>query len=138
MSKFVFNPFTGNFDVVSAQPDEFLAMCTVSEAVDEFVFMNGNDDVRKVDIDYPSNMPAVGVIINKPTSTTCIVQRNGELPLTGLVAGSPFFIGTNSKVTTPRPPDPPSGKRVIQFVGRPRNATTLFLDLTQKPTVVLP
>ena len=48
---------------------------------------------------------AVGVVVEKPTSTTCKVQMVGVLEdnLSGLTTGKPIFVGTSGEATTTPP-----------------------------------
>lgn len=99
------------------------ADCTVSEGVGDFVFIVGNpvggrDQVRKADPSDYDRMPAVGVVILKPTTTSCLVQWLGETPpiFSGLSAGEIYFLGSDSKVAE-TPPLPSTSNMFVQTIG---------------------
>jgi hypothetical protein len=68
-------------------------------------------------------MPAVGIIIEKLTATTCVVQMYGPASVPGditdLQPGKRCFVGYNSKPTIvpPSVADSPTGKMMLQIVG---------------------
>jgi len=70
--------------------------------------------------------PAVGVCVSKPTTITCRVQFIGECDVfTGLVAGTPYYLGLNGAIT----PTPSVGASTIhQPVGVAKNTTTLVFE----------
>jgi len=81
------------------------AECTASDSVGDFVCIvddppNGVDLVGKADPADFDKMPAVGVIISKPSDTDCLVQWIGETPdiFTGLSSGEIYFLGADSRI----------------------------------------
>jgi hypothetical protein len=103
------------------------AICQPSDAVGDFVRISGSVVgqsyvVTKAD---PSNhlmMPAVGTVIQKITSTSCLIQKQGLCGFTGLPAldvGRLVFVGLDGKPTTTPPAavDSISGTAVVQAVG---------------------
>lgn len=70
--------------------------------------------------------PTIGVCISKPTAITCGVRFNGECDVfSGLVAGTPYFLGLNGAVTT----TPSEGAATVhQPVGVAKNASTLIFE----------
>ena len=82
------------------------AICTASEAVGNFIYFVASGDVRKVDIDAAAFKPAVGIIIQKPTATSCVVQLSGSVSgiLSGLTAGDSIFVSLSSTGTQTLPP----------------------------------
>jgi len=98
------------------------ADCTSAEAVGDFVRISGSqvsnrDQVRKADPADYSKLPAVGVVISKSTTTSCLVQWMGETPeiFSGLSAGNLYFLGTDSKIAN-TPPAPIGRDMFIQTV----------------------
>lgn len=87
------------------------ADCTTAEAIGDFVCISGpqvsnRDQVTKADPSDYDKLPAVGVIISKPSPTTCLVQWMGETPaiFSGLSAGEPYFLGADSRLAEVPPP----------------------------------
>lgn len=67
--------------------------------------------------------PAVGVVMSKPTTVTCVVRFTGECDVfAGLTAGAVYYLGLNGVVTA-TPLEGPS--TIHQRVGVAKNTTTL-------------
>ena len=122
---FVLNPFTGQFDAVSDPIDEPIsteADCSAAEAVGDCVYVSadavsGVIQVRKVDVTDSAKMPAIGMILDKATSTTCTVALLGTVPVGALpafVPGKRYFVGASSKPVAVPPATPPV---LVQVVG---------------------
>ena len=132
--KFVFNPFTGNFDAVdtSGSTTTIEATCLASDEISACVIITAAKvgalyQVKVVDIDN-DNEPGVGVIINKSTSTRCTVQLSGiwaddtfvrDYTGAALVPGQQYFIHPTagrlalaSQVSAPL-----TGARYLQSMG---------------------
>lgn len=109
--EFVFNPFTGNFDAVtdpSANPFTLDAICLAGDAVGDCVRISGDSiggyvQVTKVDVTDPTKMPAIGVIIAKPSSTNATVAWLGVITGTGFTPNARYFV-SNTGQLTPTPP----------------------------------
>lgn len=121
---FVFNPFTGKFDAVSDPIDEpftFVADCSVAEDVGDCVYVSGEAlagviQVRRADITDSAKMPAVAIIVEKPTGTTCIAVYIGAYPvgvLPAFLPGKKYFVGAAAKPVAV-PPSPPA---LLQIIG---------------------
>ena len=121
---FVFNPFTGNFDATSDPLEEaftFVGDCSAGEAVGDCVYVSGAEvlgviQVRKVDVTDPAKMPAIGIILDKPTATTCTVAYSGGVTigiLPPFLPGRMYFVGHSSKPDATRPASP----AMVQVVG---------------------
>lgn len=102
--------------------DVRVADCTPAEVVGDFVYISSpkvadRDQVRKADPSDYDKLPAVGVIISKPSSTTCLVQWMGETPaiFSGLSAGELYFLGADAKLAEV-PPAPVSKDMFVQVV----------------------
>jgi len=47
-----------------------------------------------------ANLPVIGMVVAKPTSTSCIIQTLGYLDgFTGLVEGETYYLGEDGKIT---------------------------------------
>lgn len=103
--------------------------CTVTEQVGDAVFENVANSVRQADANSTANMPVIGVIINKPTPTTCIIARSGEVTLAGpLAVGQEYYASS----TTPGQLTiliPVLSGQIAQYVGYAKNTTTLVVQL---------
>jgi hypothetical protein len=71
--------------------------------------------VSKVDINDTLTHPLLGVIIQKLSSTKCVVQIGGEVKgvYTGLTAGLQLFVDANSRLTHTVPSRPATGVRSL-------------------------
>jgi hypothetical protein len=115
----------------------FAATCSAAEAVGDFVRVTAANTVATVDIDAATTHRAIGVIVAKPSPTSCVVQRSGTVTLAGLIAGALYFVGT-SGAAGGFPGSPASGRRTIQIVGTARTATLLDLHIDPSVFRVLP
>lgn len=107
-------------------------LCSPAEQIGDFVciigFNAGKHDVRKANpFDY-NFMPAVGVIINKLTDTTCLVQWLGETPsiFTGLSPGEIYFLGADGRISE-YPPRPVDRNVFVQIVGIATSPTKIYV-----------
>lgn len=84
--------------------------------------------VEAVDPDDLSKMPAVAMIIQKITSTSCVIQFYGEVAdvYTGLTPGSRYFVGDATGALSEGAPTG-SGK-IIQSVGVALSSNVLIMD----------
>ena len=96
--------------------------CTVAEAIGDLVYLagppvSGRDQVRRADPSDVAKMPAVGVIVNKLSATSCQVQWMGETTsiFSGLATGKSCFVGPDGRVAA-LPSRSPAGK-FAQIVG---------------------
>jgi hypothetical protein len=120
--------------------DQYLAAyCYATDAVGDVVYVMGNKvgekyQVTKVDIDDIATMPSVGVIIEKPDASECVVQVAGVIRgvYTGLTPHKMMFVGTDSRLTeTPTPRKPTSGERAHQNMGYVLSNSELLLRVQQ-------
>lgn len=106
----------------------FSAVCSAGNAVGDCVYVSGPEvggtaQVAKADPSTIAKMPAVGVIVDKTTPTTCTVQRLGRVDLTGgafsFTPGNRLFVGLSGAVTDTAPlaTASPSGHVYIQPLG---------------------
>ena len=121
----------------------FYANCYASDAVGDAVYVVGDKvgdlyQVAKVDITDRNKMPAVGVIVDKLTSTECVVQVSGiwEGAFTGLTPNVPLFAGSSGQLVEARPPNPALGIQAIQSVARALSSTDVHISVTM-PTILV-
>jgi hypothetical protein len=79
----------------------FSTSCTSDVVVGDCVRLTAAGAARKTDIRDYALMPAVGCVLSKPTSTTCVVQGGGLIydVYTGLTPGRTYFLGADSRPT---------------------------------------
>lgn len=111
--------------VVSRQNREVaLASCGASDGVGSLVYIKGPavGDKYSVETADPSDfdkMPAIGMIIQKPSATECFVQFRGRISgvYAGLTPGELLFVD-DSGLLAALPPDPEAGTpKFMQNVG---------------------
>jgi len=121
--------FTGSDPIPNIEVVEAQYTCTVAEQVRDVVFEAASNFVRQANAGIAGNMPAVGVIISKPTPTTCILAQSGEIPgYSGLSPGAPYFV-SNSVPGTITPVAPSGSGHFVQRIGYSKNGTTLRLEI---------
>lgn len=104
------------------------ATCQITDVVGDLVcVLAGNKVVKRADVlDYFA-MPAIGVIINKPTTTKASVQVLGLVKglYTGLLPGRLYFVGADGRPSAL----PPTGsqRRFVQAIGTALDTDVLFL-----------
>jgi hypothetical protein len=108
------------------------ALCTILEEPGHVVYLmstdNGKDVVRKaIPSDY-AKLPAVGIIIDKASGTSCRVQWLGETPslYSGLEVGKMYFLNTSSQLSL-SPPAPTTGDLFVQVIGVAISASRIFV-----------
>lgn len=119
----------------SSGGSSFPADCQATDAVGEFVYVTsaaimGIPQVSKCDITVAGKFPAIGLIVDKPSATTCIVQVLGEATISPatLVPGKAHFVGFDAKPTAV-PPVPGVGFSAIQPVGTALDTGILWLNV---------
>jgi hypothetical protein len=126
--KYVINPFTGQFDSVqvkdniSAQSVVVSRECLVSLAVGDLV-MESLTIVNGVDktIDNTDTRPTMGIVLEKPTTTTCKVLLVGTVQgFSGLTKASRVFLNTDGTIT-----DVAVGTGYLQCLGTVRDVDTV-------------
>lgn len=106
----------------------FEANCLSSDLVNNCVRVTGVSlgvpNVTRVDPLLAPTMPAVGIIVQKPTSTTCLVQVSGQVTsFSPVVAGVWYYVGlTAFPVTTP-----PALPAIPQVIGVGLDTARLLL-----------
>jgi hypothetical protein len=106
-----------------AAPNFIEAFCFSIDQIGRFVYILGDKvggiyQVATVDITSPLKMPAVGVIISKPSATECIVQMSGLVVglYNSLTPGSLIMPDTNG-APSHSVAYPSTGLRILQVVG---------------------
>src|SRR4029077_18113206 len=110
---------------ISASQDLFSTVytCLSSAAVGKAVYLSASDAVDDADGTDNTKMPAIGFINSKPTTTSCIVQYDGEVTgLSGLTAGTLYYFGATGGLTSST-----SGLTTIQTAGIAKDTTTLIM-----------
>lgn len=74
--------------------------CLSGDAVGDWVYISAASTVAKADADDTAKLPVIGVIVSKPTATSCVVQTTGQVTLSGLTEGSIYYLsGTAGAIT---------------------------------------
>lgn len=98
-----------------------------SAEVGDFVHNTSATTVVLADKADTANLPILGVIVSKPTTTSCIIQTLGYLEgFTGLVPGEPYYLGTAGKITIT--PTTTTGE-ALYLVGVAKSSTRLELRI---------
>lgn len=119
-------------------PQHFTASCNTTDDVGHLVRISGptvgsSYSVTRVDITDPQKMPAIGIIISKPSPSMCVVQRLGtvDVSLAGvssLVPGRLCFVGPDAMPSATLPSPAPGAYVMIQAVGIGTGPSTFELD----------
>jgi len=133
------------FDSVSdeeqfARGRYFQADCLATDALGHFVYVTGDliagvRQVTKVDITDRATMPAIGLLVRKPTATTCLVQIFGEILASGLTPPARYYVGADSKITDTPPLPGVGAEAVIQVVGAALDSGTFLVSPQLLPVV---
>jgi hypothetical protein len=120
----------------------FDAECPATASVGDFVFVTGDAvggvlQVDRVlptspDLTTPPAMPSLGVIVEKPSSVSCLVH-GGPGIVTSTILGvvltpnQRYFVGFNGRVAPAAPTPPVGGCALVQHIGVALSATQLLL-----------
>jgi len=118
-------------------PGPFNCLATVS--IRDVVYLDGSDHVAKASGLTQATGPAVGVVVAKPTPTTCILSYEGEVDgFAGLTFGATYFLSTTlgGITTNPGPGMPTLPGEFVQHIGWARSATMLVLQIDRDMTVL--
>lgn len=114
----------------------FQADCQTSDTIGMFVYVTGAavlgiPQVTKVDIQTYGMYPAVGIIVEKSTTTRCLVQVFGELEVSPalLVPGRQYFVGLDSVITNIPPAPSPGTMAAIQAIGTAIDTGRILLNV---------
>lgn len=110
----------------------FWAACDATVTVGEWVYITGPSvsgryQVARSDVSDYAKLPAVGVVVNKPSSTLCQVQWGGEVSGLGtLVPRRVYFLQSDSKIGL----GPPTGSgQYVQRLGVALDESRLLVAL---------
>jgi len=108
--------------------------CTAAETVGDVVYINSSGDFRSADASSINTAKAVGVILSKPTTTTCTVIIAGLVTgLTGLTMGQHYFLSeTVGQITATAPIT--SGAVIVQ-IGQAQSATSIIVNISNVYTI---
>ncbi len=100
--------------------------CASTDSVGDAVYLSTADTVALANSGAEATMPAIGLISEKVTSTTCRVRGYGDLSgLSGFTADREYFISTSGSTgSTLTLTAPTTDGQVVQSVGFSRNTTT--------------
>jgi len=101
----------------------------------DVVYATGSGAADKADGTNPAKVPAVGIVVQKPDSTTAVVQYVGEVDGFGsLVPGLVYYVSTTPGQLTSTAPT--ANGSVVQKVGVAKTATVLMLSVDTMYTVL--
>ena len=91
----------------------------------------------KINLDDSAKHLVFGVVVQKLTSTRCVVQTSGEIRdvYTGLTPGKVLFVNMASRLSHTVPTHPTSGTRVLLPAALALSSAALLLQ-PQVPTVL--
>lgn len=119
-----------------ADPGLFSATCAASVAVGQFVKLDGTagPGVEPADAFFVAKIPSIGVVVDKPTTTSCSVRTLGAAAVfSGLLAGKVYWLNALGTIDAAPPVAPLGTVRFAQAVGYALDSTTLMVDVD--PTV---
>jgi hypothetical protein len=102
--------------------------CDAGVAVNDWVYVDGAGAAQKARADAAGTGGAIGIVTAKPTGTTATVQFAGEVTLSGLTAGSAYFLSpTTAGAMTATAPS--TVGQFVQRLGRAKSATVLLIQV---------
>lgn len=121
--------------VGGGSPVEPLFSCPAGVAIRDVVYISAADTVDKADASDISTAPAVGVVISKPTATTCRVKSFGVIPgFSGLTPKATIFLSTTAGGITESPPT--GDDEVIQILGIVKDTDEILLNADNTLTLI--
>lgn len=128
---------------LAVDASSYTANCAPFDNVGDLVCITGDRvnnflQVLRADIDDPLRMPAVGMIIAKPSLTICRIQPMGNVSADGIDPGKIHYVGSDGRPTSIRPPNPTIGERLIQSIGIGLASDLLLLSPSPQMTVIVP
>lgn len=121
---------SGSNDIdISPRTRTFTVACDTSLVVGDLVFLPPTGSAVRADGGNGSLMPSAGMVIQKPTAGTAIVQVNGMVNdvFSGLVRGAVYYVGNDGRIS-PNPPAGSAGSQVFsQRIGIAASSNSLIL-----------
>jgi hypothetical protein len=121
--------FNGSDPVPNIEVLENLWTCASVVVVRNVVYQSGSGACTQARADAVATMPAIGLCISKPTATTCIIARSGEVDgFAGLTPDSLYYVSDTlaGGITATAP----SGSgNVVQKVGYAKSSSILVVEL---------
>lgn len=110
--------------------------CLSSLAVLNIVYVTGTGDtVAAAQANSLSTLPAVGIVISKPTTLTAVVQYSGEISgFSSLTTGATYYLSDNTAGTITSLVPSTIG-HAVQVLGVARDATKLVLAI-DRPVIL--
>lgn len=117
----------------------FEADCLAGVVVGDFVrvaaSLSGVPQVAKVDITVRGQYPALGVIVEKSSSTKCLVVASGEIITSGLTPGATYWVGLDSRLSATPPVPTIGGIAACQVVGHALTPTQIVIAPNLTPII---
>ena len=109
----------------SVSPPQTYA-CAVGVIPGDAVYVSAANTVAKASAIGPSTLPAIGIVLSKPTTTTCKLITDGSIDgYTGLTPGATYYVSdTPGQIST----TPGTNE---QEVGVAYNTTTLIIEMQE-------
>jgi hypothetical protein len=98
-----------------------LFTCGAGVALGEWVYNSAANTVAEADADDTTKRPAIGPVVAKPSTTSCLVQTGGEYTTSGLTAGAAYYLSAATAGTITATPPPGNA----QLVGWAKSTTVL-------------
>jgi hypothetical protein len=129
------NPGIARSEEPYLQGRYFEADCLGTDLPGNFVHITANKvsgyyQVAKVSISTVANMPSIGIIADKTSTTRCFVQTQGIYVTTGLIPGLRYWIDSNAQLTSMMPYPTAGNSLIAQAAGQAISDTELMLTLT--------
>jgi hypothetical protein len=124
-------PPSGNSELLI---DDLVYACPPAMPMYAFAYLVDADTVDESDASDPSTFPAIGVVIEKPTPTTCKLAYAGKVSgFSALLPGFYFISNVPGAIQT-SPPTQPGW--AVQPIGWARNDNALILQIDRSFTVL--
>ena len=133
MIVYQFNPLTGKLDAV-LENFGFDGICPTSVAIGDLVYVTGplSGDllqVAKVDITQLAKMPALGIVVEKASTTECTFVSCGPVQMSGLIPNARYYAGLDGRPTSTPPTAALAGRPIFfQVIGVALEAGTMFFQ----------
>lgn len=100
--------------------------CDLGMPLNSVVYLSAPDTINLAYAAEPITQPVIGVVKERPTSTTALVAYYGELPnQIGLITSATYYLDTTPGQYSATPPS--SSGNIVQKLGFAKDSTTLVL-----------